>query len=105
MRLVGRVIDHAPRDAFVPDTSDAAFDHPLLAVALGELDESDCELIRLWAWEQLEPREIAAVLDTTPNAVSLRLTRVRKRIASSIERQDRVVVGQEGRGHARELRK
>ena len=104
LRLVGRMIDHAPRDPIVPDASDAAFDHPLLAVALDELDESDRELIRLWAWEQLEPREIAAALDTTPNAVSLRLTRVRKKIASSIERQDHVVAGQEGREHARELR-
>lgn len=104
LRLVARVIDHAPRDPFVPDASDVAFDHPLLAVALDELDESDRELIRLWAWEQLEPREIAAVLDATPNAVSLRLTRVRKKIASSIERQNRVVAGQEGRGHPGELR-
>ncbi len=104
LRLVGRVIDHAPRDSFASRRPSDQFDHPQLEVALSELDESDRELVRLWAWEQLEPREIAVVLDTTPNAVSLRLTRAKKTIISSMERQDLAAAGQEGLGHGREFR-
>ena len=46
---------------------------PDLAEALEALREEDAELLRLWAWEQLTPAEIAAVLDITPNAASIRL--------------------------------
>lgn len=104
LRLVGRVIDRAPADSFASYPPTPEFDHPQLETALAELDESDRELVRLWAWEQLEPREIAVVLDTTPNAVSLRLTRAKKKIATSIERQDLAAAGQEGLGHGREPR-
>ena len=104
LRLVRRVIDHAPRDSFASLRPGDQFDHPQLEVGLSELDESDRELVRLWAWEQLEPREIAVVLDTTPNAVSLRLTRAKKKILSSMERQDVAAAGQEGLGHGREFR-
>lgn len=59
----------------------------LLHEALGELSDLDREVVRLWAWEQLAPREIAAVLDLTPNAASLRLSRARRRLAARL-RQD-----------------
>ena len=49
----------------------------VLAAALVELPGGDQELLRLWAWEQLEPREIAVVLGITPNAASIRLHRAR----------------------------
>ena len=104
LRLVGRLAGRAPLE-FGGDTSgEPGDDHPQLHKALGELDEADRELIRLWAWEQLEPREIAVVLETTPNAVSLKLTRAKKKIAASIERQDRVDAGQRVVGHRKELR-
>jgi RNA polymerase sigma-70 factor, ECF subfamily len=104
LRLVGRVIDRTPRYAFASHPPGTEFDHAQLETALYELDESDRELIRLWAWEQLEPREIAVVLDTTPNAVSLRLTRAKKKIGSSMERQSFAAAGHEGFGHGREPR-
>ena len=103
LRLVGRMIDRAPGDAVQTRSPNSDFDHPHLDVALRELDESDRELVRLWAWEQLEPREIAVVLDMTPNAVSLRLTRAKKKIVSSMERQNRAAGGQEGSGHEMEV--
>lgn len=56
--------------------------------ALERLPERDREVVRLWAWEQLEPREIAAVLDTTANAVSVRLGRIKDRLESELSRQD-----------------
>lgn len=84
---------------------------PELAKALSMLGHEDRELVRLWAWEQLDPREIAVVLDTTPNAVSLRLTRAKKRLAGVLgdqgrreSRQDAAVAGQEPDGHGKEHR-
>ncbi len=104
LRLVGRTIDRAPKDSFVSSPAGPGFDHPQLESALSELNESDRELIRLWAWEQLEPREIAVVLETTPNAVSLRLTRAKKSIANAMARQDPAHAGQEVPGQGREPR-
>ena len=49
-------------------------DEPELAEAMDALRPDDAELLRLWAWEQLSPAEIAEVLDITPNAASIRLT-------------------------------
>ncbi|GAA4673782.1 sigma-70 family RNA polymerase sigma factor [Nocardioides nanhaiensis] len=57
-----------------------------LATALAALPEQDAELLRLWAWEQLEPREIAEVLEITANAVSVRLHRARARLRAQLER-------------------
>lgn len=56
-----------------------------LAAALAALPEQDAELLRLWAWEQLEPREIAEVLEITANAVSVRLHRARARLRTQLE--------------------
>lgn len=55
-----------------------------LSVALGRLRDEDAELLRLWAWEQLEPREIATVLGISPNAVSVRLHRARQRLREEL---------------------
>jgi RNA polymerase sigma-70 factor (ECF subfamily) len=104
LQLVGRIAAQPDMSVgFARDRTDGG-DHDGLELALQELDDFDRELIRLWAWEQLAPREIAIVLDTTPNAVSLRLTRVKAKIISSMERQNREPAGQEGFGHRRELR-
>jgi RNA polymerase sigma-70 factor (ECF subfamily) len=62
-------------------------DHPELADAMLALSEAEREVVTLWAWEQLEPREIAVVLDTTPNAVSLKLSRAKAKLADRITRQ------------------
>jgi RNA polymerase sigma-70 factor (ECF subfamily) len=63
-------------------------DHPLdaeLDVALSELGAADRELLHLWAWEQLEPAEIATVLGLTANAVSIRLHRAKKKLGENLE--------------------
>jgi RNA polymerase sigma-70 factor (ECF subfamily) len=65
-----------------------ASDNPLdaeLHTALAGLDDPDRELLHLWAWEQLEPAEIAVVLGLTPNAVSIRLLRVKKKLGKNLE--------------------
>lgn len=57
-----------------------------LADALAALREDDAELLRLWAWEQLTPAEIASVLDVTANAVSIRLTRAKQKLAEQLRK-------------------
>ncbi|MGE3587841.1 MAG: RNA polymerase sigma factor [Ilumatobacteraceae bacterium] len=81
---------------------DVALDgDPELDVALARLSDADRELVRLWAWEGLEPREIAVALDSTPNAISIRLHRVRKRLADEL-RKDPMGAGHEmGERHGR----
>jgi RNA polymerase sigma-70 factor (ECF subfamily) len=68
------------------------FEHPEVADALDRLSEADREVLVLWAWEDLEARDIAVVLGTTVNAATLRLSRARKKIARLL-RQDRATPG------------
>lgn len=60
-----------------------ATDHPL-ADALAALRPQDAELLRLWAWEQLTPAEIATVLGITPNAATIRLHRAREKLREAL---------------------
>ncbi len=55
--------------------------------ALATLREDEQELVRLWAWEQLTPAEIAAVLAITPNAASIRLHRAREKLKEVLTRR------------------
>ena len=61
---------------------------PALEAAIAELSDAEQEIVRLWAWEQLEPREIAVVLDITPNAVSVALARSRRKLAQRLNSED-----------------
>lgn len=56
-----------------------------VAAALARLRPDEAELLRLWAWEQLGPAEIATVLGLSPNAVSIRLHRARGRFKEVFE--------------------
>lgn len=91
LRLLKR-IEAEPRPSFSPDPADDGPD-PELAAALDALSDDDREIVRLWAWEQLEPREIAPVLDISVNAATLRLGRARKKLAESLARQNRPAAG------------
>lgn len=74
---------------------------PELAAAIQHLTESEREVVRLWAWERLEPREIADVLELTPNAVSVALSRAKRKLAEELGgRQDSADAGQETDRHA-----
>ncbi|WP_395659946.1 RNA polymerase sigma factor [Nocardioides sp.] len=66
---------------------------PALDEALATLRPEEAELLRLWAWEQLAPAEIAVVLGISPNAASTRLTRAKKKLA------DRLRKSRAGAGH------
>jgi RNA polymerase sigma-70 factor (ECF subfamily) len=51
-----------------------------LIAALSRLRDEDAELLRLWAWEDLAPAQIATVLGISANAASIRLHRVKQRL-------------------------
>jgi RNA polymerase sigma-70 factor, ECF subfamily len=68
----------------VPDAGPAEPDDEVRR-GLQVLSAADRELLQLWAWESLEPREIAVVLGTTPNAAAIRLHRAKRRLRRVIE--------------------
>lgn len=51
-----------------------------LRAALARLSPTDAEVLRLWAWEELAPPEIATVLSITSNAATIRLHRAKKKL-------------------------
>jgi RNA polymerase sigma-70 factor (ECF subfamily) len=58
----------------------------LVLEAVACLGETDAEVLRLVAWEQLSVVEIAEVLDLAPNAVTQRLYRARKNLGREYRR-------------------
>jgi RNA polymerase sigma-70 factor (ECF subfamily) len=72
-----------PRDV----TDSIELPDPDVHRALARLRPDDRELLRLWAWEDLSPSEIAVVLGTSANAVRIRLHRARRRLASELGRE------------------
>jgi RNA polymerase sigma-70 factor (ECF subfamily) len=85
--LADRLSAQAPPPPML-DPSDAEA-HPEVAGALADLADRDREVLVLWAWEELEPREMAVVLGISANAAALRLSRAKKRLARSLRGQDR----------------
>lgn len=76
-RLVRRLADVAAQPA-------ASVTDPVLEDALNGLPDKDLEVLRLWAWEQLPPREIALTLGITANAASIRLHRATRRLKKQL---------------------
>ena len=89
-RLTARIATVDPPPVSTPatdaSTDDAADDE--LAIALASLRPEDAELLRLWAWEQLTPADIATVLGVTANAASIRLHRARQRLRSRLRKSE-----------------
>lgn len=82
MRLNLRLRGVAPEPNPSPETLVVrrSGDERVLA-ALGSLSESDQEVLRLSAWEELSTAEIAVLLGVDPHAVTMRLSRARNRLA------------------------
>lgn len=86
---------HAPE----PETD------PALDTALATLSADDREIVRLWAWEQLQPREIALVLDISANAAAIRVHRAKQRLAGALAAdagKNTAPAGHTRVGHAKE---
>jgi RNA polymerase sigma-70 factor, ECF subfamily len=95
-RVAGRIATlDPPREVVTPVDDDR------LGEALAALPPDDADLLRLWAWEQLTPSEVATVLEITPNAVSIRLHRARKKLADELRKVD-AAVGHEGSTEGRD---
>jgi RNA polymerase sigma-70 factor (ECF subfamily) len=95
LRLVqhaGAQVDSSAELLLDPQYATETSDPPLVA-ALAVLSESEAEIVRMWAWEQLEPREIAIALDMTANAASVALTRAKRKLAQHLGRQDQPLTG------------
>ena len=85
---------YAPRLGPVATAADVA---ACLRDGIARIAQIDREVLQLWAWEQLEPAEIAKVLGISANAVSIRLHRAKKRLRERLtEVADREPVREEG---------
>jgi RNA polymerase sigma-70 factor (ECF subfamily) len=86
-----------PREA-VPGPGEGPDDD--LVTAMASLRAEDAELLRLWAWEQLAPAEIAVVLGITANAASIRLHRAREKLRDQLRKVQDVAGHEESRGRS-----
>jgi RNA polymerase sigma-70 factor (ECF subfamily) len=71
-----------------------------LHAALADLDPRDRDVLHLWAWEGLAPREIATALDISSNAASIRLHRAKSRLASALAGKESITGGHSISRHA-----
>lgn len=79
-----RLVERIEAEPLTATNSETPLD-PELEQALAALGESDREILRLWAWEQLEAAEIATVMGLTANAASIRLHRAKKKLGENLE--------------------
>ena len=77
VRLAARIaaLDPPRSEADGPAPPDDELD-----AALARLRDEDAQLLRLWAWEDLAPAQIALVLGISANAASIRLHRAKQRL-------------------------
>lgn len=54
-------------------------------VALSRLSPIDREIIEMIAWDQLSPREVAAILNLSPNVVRIRAHRARLKLREQLQ--------------------
>jgi RNA polymerase sigma-70 factor, ECF subfamily len=96
LRLLDRLLQdanlgHELQPSFDPEGD---IDDERLAVAFASMGPSDQEVLRLWAWEALEPRDIATALGLTANAATIRLSRARRKLGDAMTRQVVASTGQ-----------
>lgn len=87
LRLLDRLDRFAP--VAPPGLELTTDEHPEVHEALARLRPLDREVVTLWAWEGLAPREIATVTGLTANAVSIRLHKAKKALAEHLGKTDR----------------
>jgi RNA polymerase sigma-70 factor (ECF subfamily) len=75
---------HGPADDPTDALVQATATRQAVAAGLDDLAEADAELLRLWAWEGLEPHEIAQVLGCSAGTARTRLHRARTRLREAL---------------------
>jgi RNA polymerase sigma factor (sigma-70 family) len=83
-RLLARIRAVDPPSAVAAEPAEPPDER--LHTALRRLRPLDAEIVRLWAWEDLGPAEIAAVTGLSANAVSIRLHRARGRLREELRK-------------------
>jgi RNA polymerase sigma-70 factor, ECF subfamily len=96
VRLAGRVVGLRVVGDDEPDERATHGDDRVVG-ALATLSDTDQELLRLRAWEDLSSAEIAVVLGIRPSAVDMRLSRARRRLEQALGRTEPAM----GRGMTR----
>lgn len=71
-----------------PDTIAQADIRSAIGDALDQMDSSDREILLLFAWEGLAPREIAVALGVSSATIRMRLSRARTRFKKALEIQN-----------------
>lgn len=89
MRRQGRVAEKITTVDPPRDIVDAGLEEDpradCLRSAMARLSSTDAEVLRLWAWEELGPTEIATVLGTSVNAATIRLHRAKKKLRQEMD--------------------
>lgn len=79
-RLAAKAVSTAPASG----TTNPEPDDEVMS-ALARLRPDDQEILRLHAWEDLGPSDIAVVMNISTRAASMRLHRARRRLADQLE--------------------
>lgn len=74
---------HDDADQFAAVDERLSVDSPV-GIAMARLRPQDAEILRLWAWEELSPAEIATVLGISRTAARVRLHRARSRLEAHL---------------------
>lgn len=83
-RVIDRIITvDPPSETALDTTADPRED--CLRAALARLSKTDAEVLRLWAWEELGPQDIATVIEASVNAATIRLHRAKKKLRQEME--------------------
>ena len=64
-----------------------------MTVALAQLSPLDREIIEMLAWDELTPREVATILELTPNVVRIRSHRARLQLREHLTRSTTGLAG------------
>jgi RNA polymerase sigma-70 factor, ECF subfamily len=84
-RLEERVAGEAAATAGAGDLGDALARRSAFAAAFSRLGEDDREVLRLVAWDGLDPREAASALGCSHGAFRVRLHRARRRLRKQLD--------------------
>ncbi|MEJ5913107.1 RNA polymerase sigma factor [Pseudokineococcus sp. 1T1Z-3] len=84
-RVAAKETVHAVAGPPVRDPAETTTDKVLLEHALAQLRPGDAELLRLWAWEDMDAKAIATAQGASPGTVAVRLTRARARLRQQLE--------------------
>ena len=77
----------APREVVVPEPSEPA-DTRVMRAALASLREDDREVLRLVAWDGVDPSQLPIALGCSAGAARVRLHRARQRFAEAVTRAE-----------------